>query len=71
MPAADGGVRHDYLLQFFAYDHGAGPPLVEVNQKFAELAQALMTLPSNAERTAALRKLIEARDCAGRAHNMK
>lgn len=70
-PAQDGGIKHDYLLQFFAYDHGAGPPLAEINQKFAELAQGMMKLPSNPERTVALRKLLEAKECATRAHNFK
>lgn len=71
MPASDGGIRHDYLLQYFAYDNGASPPLVEINQKFSELAQSMMKLASNPERTVALRKLLEAKESAMRAHNFK
>lgn len=71
MPAADGGVRHDALLRFFVYDVDDTSPIGVVNQKLAELAQQVMSLPSNAERTSALRKLLEARDCANRAHSFQ
>ena len=57
----------DYLLQFFAYEH-LPPHLQAVSKPFGELAkQILETLPSNPERTVALRKLLEAKDCAVRA----
>lgn len=57
----------DYLLQFFAYDH-LPPHLQQVSRPFGELAVTLVDqLPSNPERTAALRKLLEAKDCAVRA----
>jgi hypothetical protein len=55
------------IFQFFAYAHL--PPLLQaVSEPFGVMAQALiMTLPRNAERTACLRKLLEAKDCAVRA----
>ncbi len=58
---------HDYLLQFFNYAH-LPEQLQSVSKSFAELAQQLVsTVPSNPERTMALRKLLEAKDCAVRA----
>jgi len=55
------------LLQFFRYDH-LPLPLREVSRPFGELAQAIvLTLPRNLERDGALRKLLEAKDCAVRA----
>ncbi len=57
----------DYFLQFFAYGH-LPPRLQEVSMPFDQLAQAIVkNLPANPERTAALRKLLEAKDCAVRA----
>ena len=70
-----------YLLQFFAYDH-LPPHLSIISKPFCELAHAIAcgdnsslsgtvtfgpALPDNAERTTALRKLLEAKDCAVRA----
>lgn len=61
----------DYLLQFFAYEH-LPAHLQEHSKLFAELAGKLVeTLPSNPERTTALRKLLEAKDCAVRARLFK
>lgn len=58
--------RH-YLMQFFQYQH-LPPHLAVVSQPFSELAERLHTeLPDNQERTMALRKLLEAKDCAVRA----
>lgn len=55
------------VLQFFRYDH-LPPALREISRPFGELAQALvLTLPRNPERDGALRKLLEAKDCAVRA----
>lgn len=55
------------LLQFFAYEH-LPPHLQAVSKPFGDLARALVeTLPRNPERTVALRKLIESKDCAVRA----
>jgi hypothetical protein len=55
------------MLQFFVFDH-LRDDLKEVSQPFKELAWTLVALlPRNPERTAALRKLLEAKDCAVRA----
>jgi len=55
------------LLQFFEYQH-LPPHLQEVSKPFCELAnQMLKMLPGNAESTVAMRKLLEAKDCAVRA----
>lgn len=57
----------DSLLQFFTYEH-LRDDLKEVSRPFCELAQlVVLTLPRNPERTVALRKLLEAKDCAVRA----
>ena len=57
----------DRMLQFFAYGH-LPEPLAKVSQPFCELAEKLADeLPVNPERTTALRKLLEAKDCAVRA----
>jgi hypothetical protein len=59
------------LLQFFGWSH-LRPELAEISQPFGELAQHIVTtLPRNPERTVALRKLLEAKDCAVRARLMK
>ncbi len=61
----------EYLLQFFAYQH-LPPILQDISRPFGELATRLTeTLPRNPERTVALRKLLEAKDCAVRAHLFK
>ena len=70
MPVESGGIKHDYLMQFFSYEH-LKPEQQAASKPFSELAQHIMTLPSNAERTMALRKLVEAKDCAVRATLMK
>jgi ATP-dependent Clp protease ATP-binding subunit ClpA len=55
------------LLQFFADAH-----LQEHSKPFGDLARRLVeTLPRNPERTVALRKLLEAKDCAVRAKLFK
>jgi len=57
----------DRMLQFFAYQH-LPEHLQAASKPFADLAQIIVdTLPSNPERTVALRKLLEAKDCAVRA----
>ncbi len=57
----------DRMEQFFVYAH-LPPHLQEISKPFGELATHIVTtLPSNAERTVALRKLLEAKDCAVRA----
>jgi hypothetical protein len=60
-------LRDDPILRFFHFKH-LPPYLTVVSKPFAELARVLIdTLPRNAERSAALRKLLEAKDCAVRA----
>jgi hypothetical protein len=55
------------LLQFFAYAH-LPEQLKKVSEPFAVLAhQYVVKLPHNLERDAAMRKLLEAKDCAVRA----
>lgn len=55
------------ILQFFAYDL-LPPAMQEVSKPFGELAQRIVTsLTRNAERTVALRKLLESKDAAVRA----
>jgi hypothetical protein len=55
------------MLQFFSYDH-LPEHLAMISAGFAVMAsQIVTTLPRNPERTAALRKLLEAKDCAVRA----
>ena len=55
------------ILQFFEYAH-LRDELQAVSKPFADLAARISTdLPRNPERTVALRKLLEAKDCAVRA----
>lgn len=55
------------ILRFFQFEHLPGH-LQEVSRPFCELAMALVaTLPRNAERSVALRKLLESKDAAVRA----
>jgi len=57
----------DRMMQFFVYAH-LPQHLQAISKPFGELAQNIvLTLPSNPERTVALRKLLEAKDCAVRA----
>jgi hypothetical protein len=55
------------MLQFFDYAH-LKDELKDVSAPFSKLAHQIATeLPRNPERSAALRKLLEAKDCAVRA----
>lgn len=57
----------DPILRFFHYKH-LPPALREVSAPFCQQARGMIDkLPRNAERTVALRKLLEAKDCAVRA----
>jgi hypothetical protein len=57
----------DPMMQFFDYAH-LPPHLQVISQPFYYMAHNLVTtLPSNPERTAGLRKLLEAKDCMVRA----
>jgi ATP-dependent Clp protease ATP-binding subunit ClpA len=69
--ASPEGVEGEPLLQFFADEH-LPEHLREHSKPFGDLARRLVeTLPSNPERTMALRKLLEAKDCAVRAKLFK
>jgi hypothetical protein len=61
----------DTLLQFFVYEH-LPKHLQEISKQYYELAKwTIDNLPSNPERTTAMRKLLEAKDCAVRARLFK
>lgn len=60
-----------HVLQFFAFSH-LPPHLQAVSRIFAQAAvQTVHAVPSNAETTVALRKLLEAKDAAVRAALVK
>lgn len=55
------------ILQFFAYRH-LPPHLATISKAYSDMAEAIVeVLPRNAERTVALRKLLESKDAAVRA----
>jgi ferritin-like protein len=55
------------ILQFFGFAH-LREDLAKISKQFHDVAHELVnTLPRNPERTTALRKLLEAKDCAVRA----
>jgi hypothetical protein len=57
---------NEFLMQFFGWAH-LPAHLQEISKPFGLLAETLVqTLPKNPERTVALRKLLEAKDCAVR-----
>lgn len=59
------------LMQFFEYSH-LPEHLQKISKPFGELATFIeSTLPDNPEKTTALRKLLEAKDCAVRANIFK
>lgn len=60
-------IASDPILHFFHYSHL--PPVLQAKSKpVCDLARVMIdTLPRNAERTAGLRKLLEAKDCFVRA----
>lgn len=56
------------IMKYFAYDH-LPEKLRAISRPFCELAEnIILNLPRNAERTVALRKLLESKDCAVRAN---
>lgn len=60
-------IQQDHILQFFHYAH-LPEVLKERSRPFCDLArQIISTTPRNPERTAALRKLLEAKDANVRA----
>lgn len=62
-------IAQDAILRFFHYAHL--PPALQARSKpFCDLARQIIdTTPRNAERTVALRKLLEAKDAGVRAHD--
>lgn len=55
------------ILRYFSYSH-LPPALQAASKPFCDLARLMVeTVPANAEREVALRKLIEAKDAAVRA----
>ncbi len=63
----EASIKTDPMLQFFGYAH-LPDKLQSVSKPFCDLASGIVeTLPRNPERTASLRKLLEAKDCAVRA----
>lgn len=58
---------NDRMLKHFTYQH-LPEHLQAASKPFCQLADHIVeTIPQNAERTVALRKLLEAKDCAVRA----
>jgi hypothetical protein len=53
------------MMKFFRYDH-LPAHLQEVSKMYCELAEKLLDEPQTPERTVALRKLLESKDCAVR-----
>jgi hypothetical protein len=61
----------DAIMQFFASSH-LPADLANVSRPFTEMARSIVqAMPRNAERTVALRKLLEAKDAAVRAYLSK
>ena len=54
------------IMRWFAYGH-LPEAVQKISEPFATLAEAILELPDTAERSACLRKLLEAKDCAVRA----
>lgn len=54
------------ILKYFAYDH-LPRHLQDISQPFAKLSAEIAGRADNPETTMALRKLLEAKDCAVRA----
>ena len=60
-------MKRHYLMQFFNYQH-LPTNLANVSKQFHDMAVLInQVLPDNPEKTKALRKLLEAKDCAVRA----
>lgn len=59
--------KPEHIMQFFSYSH-LPERMQAISKPFGDLAQRVIeTIPRNPERTAALRKLLEAKDAAVRA----
>lgn len=63
--------KEHYMMQFFKYEH-LPEKLQAVSKPFCDLAKLTdTTLPENPEKSAAFRKILEAKDCAVRAFLFK
>jgi len=63
----DEQIKEDPILKYFSYAH-LKPEFQKVSALFADTAKVILSnVPRNAERTVALRKLLEAKDAAVRA----
>lgn len=71
-PSTPSVVRRGYpILEHFEFEH-LPPHLASISQPFCELAHQMATeLPHDAETSAGLRKLLEAKDCFVRARRIK
>ena len=59
---------HDPLMKFFKYEH-LPEHLQKISKPIGDLAKEMdKELPNNAEKSAGLRKLLEAKDCLVRAN---
>ena len=58
--------EQEQILKFFAFEH-LPEKLRDVSFAFASLAIQVMDIPRSAERTVALRKILEGKDAAVRA----
>lgn len=55
-------------IKYFAYEHLPAGPLRDTSQRVAELAREMEEkLPDGPEKSAGMRKLLEAKDCFVRA----
>lgn len=56
------------IMRYFDYEHLTHPVLIEASAPFCELAREIdARLPDGPEKSAGLRKLLEAKDCIVRA----
>lgn len=61
-------ILQDKILRYFHYKH-LPPSLQSTSREFCRVARFIIdTCPRTPERTVALRKLLESKDCAVRAH---
>jgi len=58
--------EREAIMKYFAFAH-LPEKLQVVSKPFADIAEHIHTLPRSAERTVALRKLLESKDAAVRA----
>ena len=66
--ALDWHLATDPIVKYFSWQHLTHERLRETTKRFAvQAAFILEDVPRNAERTAGLRKLLEAKDCIVRA----